>query len=148
MTDPSVPLGSAPEHPTPAPSTGAPRWLGPALFAVAVVVLGGNVFHVLGLTASGITWTDGEAAYGVQGGDASAFLPPVLAHLVGGATVLAVLFGPLVMAPITVIAAWLLWSSWRRRAWDLSASGTVLVAAALVVLLAYWGDELWVWILD
>jgi hypothetical protein len=148
VTDLSAPPGSSPERSTPASSTGAPRWLSSALFAAAVLVLGGDVFHVIGLAASGVTWTDGEAAYGARGGDASAFLPPGLSHLVGGATVLAVLFGPLVAAPMAVIAAWLLWDSWRRRAWDVAASGTVLVAAALVVLLAYWGDELWVWILD
>lgn len=114
-----------------------------------MLVLGSDVFHVIGLAASGVSWTSGEAAYGVRGGDVSAFLPPGLAHVVAGVTVMAVLFGPLVVAPIAVIAAWLPWSSWRRRSsLDVPAAAAMVVVAAVVVLLAFWGDELSVWILD
>ncbi|WP_086515689.1 hypothetical protein [Clavibacter michiganensis] len=148
MADRSVPAGRGPEQPSTAPS-GAPRWLGPALLAAAVLVLGSNVFHVVGLAASGVTSTDGEAAYGVRGGDVSTFLPPGLSHVVGGTTVMAVIFGPLVMVPVAVVAARLLWISGRRRASvDVSAAGAVLAVVALVVLLVFWGDELWVWALD
>jgi hypothetical protein len=113
VTDLPVPPGPGPgrECPPTAPSPIAPRWLSPALLSAAVLVLGSDVFHVIGLAASGVSWTSGEAAYGVRGGDVSAFLPPGLAHVVAGVTVMAVLFGPLVVAPIAVIAAWLLWSS-------------------------------------
>jgi hypothetical protein len=119
------------------------------MLALAVLVLGGNVFHVIGLAASGVSWTSGELAFGVQGGDASSFLPPGLSHLVEGVTVMAVLLSPLLVVPMGVVAAWLLWSKWMHRsAVDTFAIGALMAVGALVVLLAYWGDELWVWILD
>lgn len=99
--------------------------------------------------ASGVWSDDGELAYGVAGGDASAVLPPGLSHLVGGVSVLALLLGPLVGVPLMLVALGLLWTRWRRRsALDICALGALAAAVALVVLLAHWGDELWVWILD
>lgn len=119
------------------------------MLAVALLVLGSTVFFITGLAGSGITWTDGQASYGVPGGDVSRFLPPGLAHVVAVVMLLAFLFSPVLMVPIVIGAAVQLRSSWRSRSSrDTAAIATLVVASAFVVLLAFWGDELWVWILD
>ncbi|MBM7388308.1 hypothetical protein JOE37_001302 [Clavibacter michiganensis] len=153
MTDIPGSPSPGPEQPTPwqraTPSTGVPRWLSPAVSALAVVVLGSHVFYVIGLAASGVTSTDGKLAYGVPGGDVASFLPPGLSDLFAFVSLWAVLLGPFHLATIIVVAAWLAWSSWWRRSIvDAFAIGALVAAGALIVLLAFWGDELMVWIWD
>ena len=119
------------------------------MLAMAVLVLGSTVYYVFGLADSGITWTDGQAAYGVPGAGDPSSLPPGLSNVVGMVLLLAFFFGPLLMVPIVFGAAWQLRSSWQRRSSvDIPAVATLIVSSALVVLLVYWGDELWVWALD
>ncbi|MFT2706157.1 hypothetical protein [Clavibacter zhangzhiyongii] len=153
MTDIPLSPSRGPEQPTPSmrptPSTGVPRWLSPAVLVLAVVVLASNVFYVIGLAASGVTSTDGQAAYGVRGGDVASFLPPGLSDVIAFVSLWAVLLGPLHLATLIVVAAWLAWRSWRRRSVvDACAIGALVAAGALIVLLAFWGDELMVWIWD
>ena len=104
------------EHPS--------RWLLRSLAAVAVVVLASHVVFVLGLVRSGVTWTDGGAAYGVPSTDLVDALPPGIAHLVGLVTVFSVLLGPLVLLSAVAVAGTALARSRRRRS-GLSASAVV-----------------------
>ena len=153
MTDLPASARPGPTPPTPSPAAGAPRWLGPTMLAVALVVLGSTISYAVRLADAGVTWTDGPAAYGAQVDDIAWPLPPALVHAVEVVMLVAFLFGPVLMAPIVFGAALRLRSS-RRRGWSddraaiAIAVATLVSAVALVVLVAAWGDELWVWALD
>jgi len=126
----------------------APR-LSLAALVVALVVLGSHVHSVLDLGRSGVTSTSGVEAYGAPYSDLSDVLPPGVGHLVMLVVLLGVLLGPVVVLVAVVAAVPSLWASWRERhAVDVPALATVAAAVALCLLLAAWGDELWVWILD
>lgn len=130
------------------PDLRLPRWLMPSLAATTSVVLASHAFLVVSLAHAGVTWRDGDAAYGVDAGDISG-LPPGLAHAVAAALLLAALFGLPPVLPATGVAALSVGRSAETRTAPLASAVVVLIAAAaLLALQVTWGDELWVWMLD
>ncbi|WP_299038951.1 hypothetical protein [uncultured Pseudokineococcus sp.] len=126
-----------------------PTWVSVGALVVTLVVLGSHAFFVLGLMDAGVTWTDGEGAYGVAGRDLPDALPQGVAHVLMVVMVLAVPFGPFaVLASAAAALASLRASRGARDAVDALAVSTVVLALMLLVLLITWGDELWIWILD
>lgn len=130
------------------PDLRLPRWLMPSLAAMTSLVLVSHVFFVVSLARAGVTWRDGDAAYGVDAGDVSG-LPPGLAHAVAAGLLLAALLGPLLVLAATGVAALSVGRSVETRtAPQVSAVVVLVAAAALLALQVTWGDELWVWMLD
>lgn len=127
-----------------------PRGVEVALLVGTAVVLAAHLFFVTGLVSSGVTWRgDPDEAYGVPGSQALDGLPRGVAAPVFLVLLLAVLVGPflgLVGLLLGVAAARATWRAEHRL--DRVATANVALAVALGALLAAWGPELWVWILD
>lgn len=127
-----------------------PRGVQVALLVVAAVVLASHLFFVTGLVTSGVTWRgDPDEAYGVAGNQALDGLPRWVMTPVSLVMIFSVLLGPVVVLVGLLAAVATTWTTWRaEHRLALLAASTVVLAVALGALLATWGSELWIWVLD